>query len=116
MTTNNDSRLLILWTTGDPVTASDMVLLYATNALKHSWWDEVTLLIWGAADTLVAKDIDIQNKVHLAFQNGVRVIACRKCAEEQGVADALKEMGIKVFYTGEFLTDWLKSGSPVLSV
>ena len=116
MKTTDVSRLLILWTTGDPLTAKDMILLYGTNAVKHGWWDEVTLLIWGAADSLVARDEEVQEKLHLAIETGVRVIACRKCAEEQGVADTLKQMGIKVFYTGEFLTDWLKSDGKILSI
>ena len=116
MPPTDNSRLLILWTTGDPLTSRDMVLLYATNAIKHNWWDEVTLLMWGASDSLVAENTEIQDKLHLAIEAGVRVIACRKCAEEQNVATALKELGVKVFYTGEFLTEWLKSDNQVLSV
>jgi len=116
MTPKDDSRLLILWTSGDQLTAHDMVLLYAVNAMKHNWWSQVTLLIWGAADSLVAEDTEIQVELRHAIDAGVRVIACKHCAEEQNVATILQRLGVEVFYTGEFLTDWLKSGSKVLSV
>jgi hypothetical protein len=116
MPDTENARLLILWTTGDPLTARDMVLLYATNAMKQSWWSEVTLLVWGAADSLIAEDNEIQGELRRAIEAGVRVIACKHCAEEQNVAAILQRLGIEVFYTGEFLTEWLKSGSKVLNV
>lgn len=116
MSPTENARLLILWTTGDQLTARDMVLLYAKNAMKHNWWDEVTLLVWGAADSLIAEDNEIQVELRRAIDAGARVIACKHCAEEQNVATILQRLGVEVFYTGEFLTDWLKSGSKVLSV
>ena len=116
MPTADNNRLLILWTSGDPLTARDMVLLYAVNAIKHNWWDEVTLLVWGAADSLIAGNNEIQAGIRQAIAAGVRVIACKHCAEEQNAAIILESLGIEVFYTGEFLTDWLKSGSQTLTV
>jgi hypothetical protein len=46
----------------------------------------------------------------------VRVIACRKCAENLYVVEELEKLGVEVFYTGEFLTNWLKSGERVLTI
>ena len=46
----------------------------------------------------------------------MEVIACRRCAELLDRVDALKALGVKVFYTGEYLTDWLKSGKRLLSI
>lgn len=113
---SENSRLLILWTSGDLLTARDMVLLYAVNALKHNWWSEVTLLVWGAADSLIAEDAAIQEEIRRAVEMGVRIIACKKCAEEQKVASILQRLGIEIFYTGDFLTDWLKSGNQILTI
>jgi hypothetical protein len=116
MPSTDNTRLLILWTSGDPLTARDMILLYAVNAIKHNWWSAVTLLVWGAADSLAAQNNDIQAEIRRAIDAGVRIIACKKCAEDQNVAAILEHLGIEVFYTGEFLTEWLKSGSKILSV
>ena len=110
------SKLLVLWTVGDKETALNMVFLYTINARKHEWFDEVTLLVWGSADRLTAEDKDVQAQVAAAREAGVRVIACKRCAQNLEVVDALEELGIEVFYTGEFLSEWLKSGDPLLTL
>ena len=49
--------LYILWTSVDAVTAEKMVLMYGHNALLKGWWEDVTIIIWGAALTeLIKKD------------------------------------------------------------
>ncbi|MFH1330123.1 MAG: DsrE family protein [Actinomycetota bacterium] len=108
--------LLILWTSGDRETALNMALMYGLNARLKDWWQEVTLLIWGASQSLAVEDAEVREKVAEMTYAGVRVTACRKCAENLGLKDRLTEMGCEVFYAGEFLTDWLKSGRPILTV
>ena len=110
------SRILVLWTSGEKETALNMVLMYTTNSKLHGWWDEVVLLVWGAASRLAAEDPDVQARLVAARQAGVRVIACLACAKNMGVVEALQQQGIEVFYTGQFLSDWLKAGNKVLSV
>ena len=110
------SRLLVLWTSGEKLTAMNMVMMYTYNAKAQGWWPDITLLIWGAASRLVAEDQEVQERVTAACDAGVRVIACKKCAENLGVVAALEGLGIEVFYTGEFLTAWLKSGDRILSI
>ena len=110
------SSLLVLWTTGERESALQMALMYGLNAKLHDWWDEVTLLIWGASQSLVVEDAEVKDKVAEMGYAGVRVVACRKCAENLGLKDQLTELGCEVFYVGELLTDWLKSGRAILTV
>lgn len=116
MVEKDASRLLILWTSGEKETALHMVGMYAVNARSHAWWNEVTVLIWGAAARLAAQDEDVQAKIADLRAAGVRVTACRSCAEKLGVVEKLEEMQIEVFYAGGFLTNWIKSGDQLLSV
>ena len=116
MTSESPSRLLVLWTNGEKETALNMVLMYSTNAKLHGWWDEIVLLVWGAASRVAAEDSDVQAHIVAARQAGVRVIACIACARNLGVVDPLQQQGIEVFPTGQFLSDWIKSGDKVLSV
>ncbi len=108
--------LLILWTSGDRHTALNMALMYGLNAVLKDWWTDVTLLVWGASQSLLAEDIEVQEKVEEMRYAGVRVVACQSCAENLGLAGQLKGLGCEVFFTGEFLTDWLGSGRPLLTV
>jgi hypothetical protein len=93
-----------------------MTLLYGLNAMLHDWWAEVTLLVWGASQALLAQDVEVQEKVAEMGYAGVRVVACQRCAENLGLADQLTKLGCEVFPTGQLLTDWIKSGRPLLTL
>jgi len=116
MPNETPGRLLVLWTSGDKETAVNMVLMYTINARRRGWWDEVVLLIWGASQRLVAEDSDIQELLSAARDAGVRPIACLGCAQNLNLVAGLQRQNVEVFPTGQFLTDWLTSGSRVLSV
>ena len=109
-------ELLIHWTTDNYDTAMNMVLLYAYNSKKIGLWDETTLMIWGASQNLVRDNEAIATKVKNLSEVGVRVMACYKCADAQGTRDALESCDIEVFSTGEFLTEWIQSGKPLLTI
>ena len=47
---------------------------------------------------------------------GVKTVACRACAEKMEIDEQLKALDVKVFYTGQFLTDWLQSEKKMLTV
>ena len=56
-------KLYILWTSGEKFTFDEMVFMYALNSLKHHWWKEVTLIIWGASAMLAGEDFVVQQKL-----------------------------------------------------
>ena len=109
-------ELLVNWTTDNIDTAMNMVLLYTYNAKKMGWIDDITLLVWGASQKLVASNTEVQKQMKMMEEAGVKVIACKHCAEQSGVVDELKSCGIEVFYTGKVLTTWLLEKKPFLSV
>jgi hypothetical protein len=116
MEASDQGALLILWTTAERETALQMVFMYAANARRHGWWPEVKLLVWGAATRALCEDESLQAGLAEVRETGVEVIACRKCAENLDRVEALKALGVKVFYTGQLLTDWLKDGKRLLAV
>lgn len=109
-------HLNILWTNADPLTSHNMVMMYATNSLTHQWWDEVTVIIWGATAKYVAEDEKIQERIRMAMHVGVKFSACVACAENLGVTKLLEDMGIEVIPWGAPLTELLQSGAPLLTV
>lgn len=109
-------KLVVLWTSGEKITAMNMVLLYCLNSRLKGWWDEVTLLVWGASTGLLAEDDEVQMCLRTLQEAGVEIIACKKCAENLGAAEKLENLGVKVFYTGQYLTEKIQSGHKILSV
>lgn len=106
----------ILWTTDNKETALNMVCLYAHNAKLKGWMDEVTILVWGASQELINNDKEIQEKVKQMVADGVKVVACLKCAQNLSIVDGLTQCNIDVFYTGEFLSQWIQSGETIITV
>ena len=109
-------HLYVLWTTGDPVTAEKMILMYTTNAMKFKWWEEITLVIWGASAQLVSENATIQERLKEAEEAGVYVTACKACADQLGVSETLEELGVDVQYLGIALTNVLKNEETLLTI
>ena len=113
----SDSRhLYVLWTNDNPITAEKMVFMYTINSLIHGWWGKVTLIVWGATTKLVSENAEIQEKIKEALEAGVHITACKACADQLGVTDDLKKLGIEVIYWGVPLTDILKNDEKLLTI
>ena len=109
------SRLGVVWTSGDSEVAHKVCFMYTHNAKKAKWFDEVTLIIWGPSSRILAGDKKLQAAVKQMMKDGVDVQACVVCADMYGVADRLREMGIKVRGMGRPLSDMLKSDYKVIT-
>ncbi len=108
--------IYVLWTNDNLITAENMVFMYTINALKHGWWESVTLIIWGATAALAGKNPEIQQRIRDAKEAGVHVTACKACADQLGVTQALKDMDIEVIYWGMPLTEVLKKNQALLTI
>ena len=107
--------LAVLWTNGDREIALNMVFMYALNAQKRGWWDEVKLIIWGPSQELASRDEEIQAGLKEMDEAGVELEACIVCAERYGVVSDLEELGVDVYGLGEPLTDYLKGEGEVIT-
>lgn len=108
--------LLVLWTTAERETVENMVFMYTLNAKLQGWWRDITILVWGAATKLASEDEAVQETLKALKEKGIRVIACKKCAENLGAVESLEGLGVEVFYTGVLLTEWIKLQKALLTV
>ena len=110
-----NSRLAVMWTSGDPDVAHQVCFMYADNAKKQKWFDEVILIVWGPSARLLAGDKDLQAKIKGMLDDGVKVQACQACSDSYGVTEQLRKMGIEVKYMGKPLTDLIQQGWHILT-
>ena len=110
------THLYVLWTNDNPITSEKMVFMYTINSLLKNWWEEVTLIIWGAPAKLVSEDENIQKMVKKALEAGVHITACKACADQLGVTDTLEKLSIEVKYWGAPLTEILKNNEKLLTI
>ena len=108
-------KLVILWTSGDREVALKMVFLYAGNAPRNGWWEDITLIVWGPSARILTEDLELQEKLTGLAQEGVKLEACKVCSDSYGVSDQLAGLGVEVKYMGEPLTAYLKEGCRVLT-
>ncbi|MEW6236546.1 MAG: DsrE family protein [Candidatus Omnitrophota bacterium] len=111
----NDSRLAVVWTSGDPDVAHRVCLMYSHAALQNKWFDEVRLIVWGPSARLLAGDKDLQAKIKKMMEDGVIVQACIVCADSYGVTETLRGLGIEVKAMGQPLTSFLKENYKILT-
>jgi hypothetical protein len=110
------TTLYILWTNDNIITAEKMVFMYAINAMRYGWWENVTLVVWGATAKLVAENQRIQELIAEAREKGVYVTACKACADQLEVSEILEAHGIDVQYLGIPLTNLLKNDEKLITV
>ena len=108
--------LVLVWVTQDPEAIRHMIFMYAKNSRLKGWWDDVLLIVWGPSARLLSEDVELQAELADIQQAGVRVQACKACADRYGVSERLQALNVEVVYVGQALTDHLKGGSKVLSI
>lgn len=109
-------ELFILWTNDNLITTEKMVCMYGHNSKLKGWWDEVTIIVWGATAKLLGENKDLQKKFVEMQNDGVKISACKACADQLGVTEILENLGVEVIYWGFPLTELLKSNKKLLTI
>lgn len=97
-------------------TTLGMVMVYATNSMARHWWEQVTVIIWGATARLAAENAQVQEAIQVAMNAGVKFSACIACARQLGVIERLEAQGIEVTRWGEPLTMLIKNNEKLITV
>lgn len=110
-------KLTILWTSEDEETAINMILMYTLKSNVNKWWKECNLITWGPSNKLLASNPEVQSMVRQIQEAGVKVYACKRCAEAYGIVKELESLGVEVKLMGEPLTGYLQDDTyRVLSI
>ena len=109
------NELLIVWTTDNKDTIMNMILLYAHKAKLEGWFDEVNILVWGASQQVLSEDKDMQEKIKEMIDDGIKIVACKKCAENMYIESHLSSCNVELLYSGKFLSEWAQSGKPLMT-
>jgi hypothetical protein len=102
------SKLLVIIATGEREKAL-AGLMYARNALKNRWLDDVRIVLFGPSEKLAAHD----DKVEWFLKEIISesdCFACRVISDKEGVSEKLEEAGIKVEYVGTIVSNAIREG------
>lgn len=109
-------ELVVVWTSGDKEVALKMAFMYTLNSKLKSWWNNVTLIIWGPSAKLLSGDAELKEQILKMKEAGVRLIACKACTDMYGVSDDIEKLGVKVIYVGSMFTNFLKENNKVITL
>ena len=113
---NNPNKLSILWTNDNPITSEKMVFMYSLASKQKGWWQDITIILWGATVKLASENECIQELIKEALDNGIHVSACLSCADQLGVTDKINALHIETIYWGEPLTEIIKTDGKLITI
>lgn len=85
-------------------------IMWATNALRHGWVDDVELVFFGPVERYIAEGEEkIVNAIYEYSQIKGKPLACRRIAELEGMVDKL-EGKVNLVYVGSIIAGLLEKG------
>lgn len=84
--------------------------MYAVNALKHGWLEEVRLFFFGPAEQLLLTDEPLQQLLREYQAMDETAVACRFIADSEGNSEKIAALGVRVEYAGKMISDLLRTG------
>ena len=106
--TTKGSKLLVVIATRDREKAL-AGLMYAGNAAKRGWIDDVKVVFFGPSERLVVEDEQVAAQVReLAVAGGS--FACKAISDREAISEELERLGLKVEYVGSIISSLIKEG------
>ncbi|UCE96268.1 MAG: hypothetical protein JSV51_01265 [Candidatus Bathyarchaeota archaeon] len=102
------TKVIIIIGTGDREKAI-AGLMYARNALKKKWLDDVKVVFFGPSEKLAVHDTEVKwfIKEITALSD---CFACKAISDKEGLSEKLGEAGVKVEYVGTTISNAIKEG------
>lgn len=104
-----EGRLVVIISTSDAEKARTGTM-YALNALKFGWMQEVKIFFFGPAQELLLEDPELQNYVKEYQAQEESAVACKFISDRDKKSDQIRELGIKVEYVGKMISDLINDG------
>ena len=102
-------RVIIIIATAEAAKARTGAM-YALNALKHGWLEDVKLVLFGPAERLFLEDEDFQGLVRQFMDMAKTPLACRAISDKERTSERLKDLGLDVQYVGPPISEAIREG------
>ena len=102
-------KVVVILSSGDAGTARTGAM-YAVNALRHGWMEEVRLVLFGPAEELLLHDETLQGFVRDYQSMEEQAVACKFIADRDGTAAGIAALDVQVEYVGKLISDLIQEG------
>lgn len=102
------SKLLVIVATGEREKALT-ALMYAGNAIRRGWLDDVKVVFFGPSERLVTEDEEVATRAKEIARAG-GTFACKAISDREEISGHLEELGMRVEYVGTIVSEFIKDG------
>lgn len=102
-------RIIVIIATAEAAKARTGAM-YALNAMKHGWLEDVKLVLFGPAEQLFLEDPDFQDLVRQFMELAKTPLACRYLSDREGTSERLRDLGLDVQFVGAPISEAIREG------
>jgi len=84
-------------------------IMYAVNAQKNKWVDDLKVIFFGPFENLVCDDEKVAEAASRLLEYETP-IACKLLSDRHGISENLEKMGVNVDYVGSLISGYLDEG------
>ena len=102
------SKVMVIVSTAEKKKALTGIM-YAVNAQKNKWVDDIKVIFFGPFENLMCEDEDVVQAASqlLDYQTP---IACKFLSDRDGISNKLEELGVNVDYVGSLISGDIAEG------
>ena len=102
------SKIMVIISTAEKAKALTGIM-YAVNAQKNKWVDEVKVVFFGPFENLICEDDEVIAAASqlLTYETP---IACKFLSDRDKISTKLEELGYKVDYVGSMISGFVEEG------
>ena len=102
-------RVIVIIATAEAAKARTGAM-YALNAMKHGWLEDVKLVLFGPAENLFLEDVEFQDLVRQYMDLAKTPLACRFLSDKDGSSERLRDLGLDVQFVGAPISEAIREG------
>lgn len=111
--------LLVIISSGEEAPDKALTgMMYAVNAKKNKWIDNVNLIFFGPSEDFIAKSDPESKQAQLlkkAVELGITPVACKAISDGNEITTSLQNLGFEVEYVGLIISSYIKKDYQVLT-
>ena len=104
-----EGKIVVILSTSD-VEKARTGAMYAINALKHGWMEEVKIFFFGPAQNLLLEDAALQDYMKEYSFMEECAVAFRYISDRDKKSEQIRELGLEVEYVGKMISDYINQG------
>jgi len=85
-------------------------LMYAVNARKNVWMEDVRLIFFGPAEKLLLSDAGMQDFLKQYLELKGEAVACKFISDRDSTSVQIGKLGVKIEFVGKMISDLVKEG------